>query len=299
MDVRITKQDGSEFDLSNHDIFAQDFNVGSIPITGIYGDVEGRPGTIDYGADYGQRLIKVPFYIKVNDSGDFPLLRDKLYGLLTSRESYFISEKRYNNSGVCGERDNSLLVGGKRYLVRLTGNIEIDQQFEYGFGEMVFETVGSPFAESIGTSMNLNNGGLRTTSEIWGMGMGLSDNPESLKYSFSGTKSVRVFNPGTASIEPYSQYLKINIKSTTYSAGNADRGFEIKNTTNGTKMTLTQKLNVSNNILIDGIKVTRNGSSIIRNTKRNYITIDPGWNTITFSNLNTVNVDFDLRFYYK
>src|SRR5690625_1300705 len=158
MDVEITKKNGESFKLSEYDIQAQDFNVSSIELMPTYGSIEGRSGAVDYGADYGSRTISVPFYLRAYDMHDYPLLRDELFAMVASRESFYIRElRRTSEFTTCDDGYDDEYVGGKRYLVRLSNVIDLDQQRTYGFGEMVFETTELPFAESIGTSADIDN----------------------------------------------------------------------------------------------------------------------------------------------
>ena len=158
MDVEITKKNGESFRLSEYDVQAQDFNVSSIELLPTYGSIEGRSGAVDYGADYGGRTISVPFYLRAYDMHDYPLLRDELFSLVTTKESFYIRElRRPSEFTPCDDGYDDRYVGGKRYLVRLSNVIDLDQQRTYGFGEMVFETTELPFAESIGTSADIDN----------------------------------------------------------------------------------------------------------------------------------------------
>src|SRR5699024_736278 len=161
MDVEITKKNGETFRLSEYDVQAQDFNVSSIELMPTYGSIEGRSGTVDYGADYGGRTISVPFYLRAYDMHDYPLLRDELFSLVTTKESFYIRElRRPYEFTPCDDGYDDRYVGGKRDLVRLSNVIDLDQQRTYGFGEMVFETTDLPFAESIGTSADIDDANL-------------------------------------------------------------------------------------------------------------------------------------------
>src|SRR5699024_4736607 len=99
-----------------------------------------------------------PFYLRAYDMHDYPLLRDKLFSLVTTKESFYIRElRRPSEFTTCDGGYDDRYVGGKRYLVRLSNVIELDQQRTYGFCEMVFDTTELPFAESIGTSADIDS----------------------------------------------------------------------------------------------------------------------------------------------
>lgn len=282
MDVRITKMDGEAFLLSDHNIVVQDFNVGSIPVEGVYGQIEGRSGTVDYGAEMGQRSINVPFYVDAHDMLDYPLLRDKLFELTVTSEPIYIEELRRAQEN---EGDNEL-VGGKRYKVRVTGGYELDQNRTYGFGEMSFETVGLPYAESVKSTQDIQTNGLRY-GDGWSYGMGLLYDEESHKYTHS-SREFRIYNAGNVDIHPFEQDLRIEITG-------ASKGYELRNVTTGSVFKLTDTVN--GKVVLDGAKITDNNSQALRKTNRKYISLRKGWNSFTQTHTNEVKLNF--HFYYK
>src|SRR5690625_3879040 len=190
MDVEITKANGSSYRLSDHDVVIRDFAVSSIEMRPSYSEVDGRHGYVDMGATYGSRTIRIPFYIDAHDLSDVALLRDKLFELVTDVEPFYIREMRrpkYASMHFCdGDEYADKYAGGKRYKVRLsTSSFEIEQMFTYGFGEMTFETTDLPFAESIGTTADIDSNGLRYSDELWRYGMGLLYDNESRRYTHS------------------------------------------------------------------------------------------------------------------
>lgn len=304
MDVEITKMNGDSFRLSEYGVTVQDFNVGSVPVTGIYGTVEGRSGTIDYGADYGQRSISVPFYTKANDFADYPLFRDKLFEIVVSREPIYIREMRRTTYGsvygIGSDDDGDKFVGGKRYKVRISGTYNLDQQFLYGFGELAFETVETPFAESIGTSMDVHNGGITTDPALWGFGMGLIDDPLSHRYvrtfgEDNGDSRTRIYNPSNITVKPFEHELKITVDGVRMQGSDM---FQITNHTNGSRFRVNVPILGSDVIIYDGANVTKNGLSFLRNTRKDFIELSPGWNTLELYYASLVSIEFDFRFYY-
>lgn len=289
MDVEITKKNGESFRLSEYDVQAQDFNVSSIELMPTYGSIEGRSGTVDYGADYGSRTISVPFYLRAYDMHDYPLLRDELFSLVTTKESFYIRElRRPSEFTTCDDGYDDEYVGGKRYLVRLSNVINLDQQRTYGFGEMVFETTELPFAESIGTTADIDKHGLLYSQELWSYGMGLSYDEETHKYTHN-TKTFRIYNAGNVEeIDPFEMDLKIAIDG-------INGPYELKNETTGGVFKYTGSN--SGKLLLDGPNITLKGLQAFRDTNRRYITLAPGWNTFTQS--QNKKVAFDFRYYYK
>ena len=414
MDVEITKLNGESFRLSEKDIQAQDFIVSSIEILPSYGTIEGRSGMVDYGADYGSRTISIPFYLRARDMHDYPLLRDELFSLVTTKESFYIRElRRPSEFTTCDDGYDDRYVGGKRYLVRLSNVIDLDQQRTYGFGELEFETTELPFAESIGTSADIDNpeliplipelwaqgywvnviggngtatlsttvrlkerfsvrgdtsyivkndstntslifsmynetgykrrisippneeveiitdsdinlvgvhfstvpndgtdistsdiknklkgsikkktSGINTDDGLWGFGMGLISDDDSLIYTHIET-SFKIFNPGIK-VHPFEQDLEIEISdvlgSTSY--------LQLENQTTGDTFRVTESVNDSQLIKLDGPNITSNNLQYLRKTNRKYITLAPGWNNFRITGATSAKVSFDTRFYY-
>ena len=310
MDVEITRKNGESFRLSEYDIQAQDFNVSSIELMPTYGSIEGRSGAVDYGADYGSRTISVPFYLRARDMHDYPILRDELFSLVTTKESFYIRElRRPTEFTTCDDGYDDGYVGGKRYLVRLSNVIDLDQQRTYGFGEMVFETSELPFAESIGTSADIDKNGI---PKDW-IGMGF-DGVSGLSYRtlvygegstteqfilpfFSVRNSnalgyFRIFNPGIA-VHPFEQEIKISV----YDADGSDEYLELVNNTNGSSFRLNEGLE-NKKLVIDGPNITLNNLQALRKTNRKYVELSPGWNEFSLKGVIKATIEFDFRFYY-
>lgn len=303
MDVIINKLNGSSLNLSDYEITVRDFIVESIPLNSLYGNIEGMSGTIDYGADFGQRNIRIPIFFKSKDSGDYPVLRDELFNMVVTKEPFYIREMRVKDNRIVNSCDdvqslNSNLVGGKRYLVRISDSFDIEQTFDYGFGELVFESVGTPFAESVGTSQDIHKKGIINYPELWGYGMGLIDDPNSLIYTFN-SNSFKIYNPGNVEVNPFDSDFKIVIKNTIYKPENVDKKAVLRNITNGSKITFTESLDRIKNITIDKLKITRSTRPYLRYTEKTYISLEPGWNEFRFNNLTSAEISFDFRFYYK
>ncbi len=290
MDVQITKMNGDSFRLSEYDVTVRDFIAGSVPVTGLYGSVEGRAGTVDYGADFGQRPITVPFYMEANDMADYPLLRDELFALVVSQEPFYIREIRRAEY----QTGDNRLISGKRYKVRIAGGFDIEQQFRYGFGELAFETVDLPYAESVGTTADIQREGISSDSELWGFGMGLQADDNTLEYTFTGT-DFQVYNAGNVGVHPFMQDLKITISNVVGSSSL----LEVTNTTNGTSFRIDEGVTSSQTIVLDGANVTSNNLVIDpRKTNRGLIQMSPGWNSFEITGATGATTEIDFRFYY-
>lgn len=259
---------------------------------GIYQRIEGSNRFIDLGADLDKRLITVPFYIQSEGAHDFALLRDELFGMVISKEPFYIRELRRNKypDGV------NQLVGGKQYKVRVTGGFDLDQTVRYGFGEMVFETTELPFAESIGSTQDIQRDGISIDSELWGYGMGLLYDDESTIYTHNAIagRPFRIYNAGNVPIHPFEQKLKITITNV---QGSSSR-FLITNETNGSRSRINVPIQSSNTIVYDGPNVTRNNLAFLRSTDKNFIELSPGWNVFRITDCDIARIEFDFPFYY-
>ena len=301
MDIQITKKNGDFFTFEEYGIIVKDFIVSSIPLNSVYGEIEGRHGTVDYGAIYGTRTITVPFVLRAHDLMDYPLLRDVLFDLVLDTESFYIREMRRakklsyafvdtNEPARMDETSNNQFVGGKRYLVRLQNTFDLEQIEKDGEGELVFETTELPFAESISTTKDIQENGISNDYSLWGEGMGILSNKESFKYRHN-TRNFRIYNAGNIPIHPFQQDLRITIT-------NLDAtGFTLKNLTNGSEFKINEEVTSNQTIVIDGANVTSNGLAFLRATNKQFIELETGWNE--FETTADATIEFDFRYYYK
>src|SRR5699024_1545094 len=135
--------------------------------------------------------------------------------------------------------------------------------------------------------------GISANEELWGFGMGLIADNESLKYTHTGTL-FKIFNAGNVPIHPFEQELKITISDV---VGSSDY-LELENTTNGTIFRVNEGVSSSQEIVIDGANITSNGLQYLRQTNKQFIELDVGWNDFRINGATDAKVSFDFRFYY-
>ncbi len=308
MDIQINKKDGESFTFEQFGIIVKDFVVSSIPLNSVYSQVEGRHGTVDNGASYGTRTITVPFDLKAYDLMDYPLLRDTLFDLVLDTESFYIREMRRvkklaykfvdtTESAMMDSESSNKFVGGKRYLVRLQNTFDLEQIELNGEGELIFETTELPFAESIGTTQDIQLNGLHAEDALWSFGMGLQSVDETLRYSYNSIEGqrFRIYNAGNAPVHPFDQDFKMTISDV---VGSTER-FQITNHTNGSRARINVPLKESDQVIYDGPKVTRNGLEFLRDTRKDFVELSPGWNEFEVFYCDSALIDFNFRFYYK
>lgn len=305
MDAQIIKKNGESFNFEDFNVIVKDFIVSSIEIKPQYGDVDGSDKQVDYGATYGIRTIRIPFIARARDYHDYPLLRDLLFEKVLDKDSFYIRERRRvkklayafvdpSEPANMDESTDNQFLGGKRYLVRLRNTFELEQMVFDGEGELIFETTELPFAESIGTTQIIQQNGINANDELWGYGMGLIADDDSLRYTH-GSRTFRIYNAGNVPVHPFEQDLKITIRNVVGSTNT----FELRNTTNGTFFKVDEAVSSSQTIIIDGPKVTRNGLNYLSKTDYEFIELAPGWNHFSISGATSAEVEFDFRFYYK
>lgn len=293
VDINIFK-DGMNKKLSDIGIVAKDFILSSIEIDSKVESLEGMDGFRETDATFGSRIITVPFYLKGVDLLDFMLARDELFRLVTDKRPFYIQELRrpkyqqYNFVGI-NERyepeDDNQELSQKRYLVRLSNIVEIEQTFKDGEGELVFTTIELPFAESVGTTLD----DLTFTAEKWQVGQGLTlENP---KYTHS-TNTFSIYNAGDVTIDPRQLPLKIIYRG-------ASNNLKITNLTTGDEWQYDGTSGSNDNITLDGIRSLKNDSSIFKDTNKKLISLKPGWNDFTLSDTSgSFLISFEHRFYY-
>ncbi|OCA84483.1 hypothetical protein A8F94_17455 [Bacillus sp. FJAT-27225] len=256
-----------------------DIFISSIISKRIRNEVEGKHGYVDKGRLFSTRDIEVSIGMKAYDAKDYRFLRDNIYSFFSENEFMYISE---------------LHQSGKRYKVsmvewflpeRLTKRAATAR-----FGLELFEL---PFAESIGKTADIQRDGIDSNKELWGPGMGLISDDDSLVYTHTANQ-FRIYNAGDVPIHPFEQDLKITISEVQGSTS----FLELKNDTNGSVFRVNETVNSSQVIVIDGPNITSNSLQFLRKTNRKFIELAPGWNDFTVTGATSAKVDFDFRFYY-
>lgn len=293
MDINITKGDTSKR-LSDIGVNAKDFVVSSIEIEVDKDKLEGRDGYRDNGATFGERTIVVPFYFEAHDLLDVPLLRDDLFRLVLDKRPFYIQEMRRAHRQsypfVRPDEPAPAIVDNhelfqKRYKVRLANVFEIEQMLNFGEGELVFVTVDSPFAESVGTTQSE----LTFPAEAWQIGQGLMF--DECKYIHS-TKFFSIYNAGDITLDPIDYPMTIGYFG-------PSNNLEIYNETTGDVWKYTGSSTEGEMITLEGVRSLKNGDSIFPDTNMKLITLAPGWNDFALSGTTgEFLISFDHRFYY-
>lgn len=322
MDLKITKLDGSSYTLGQYSVTVKDVVISPIEVEQEKQNIQGLHGTFDAGMTYRERSISVPFVFVAESLASYPLYRDLIFELVYDDEPFYVQEMRrpqeqqyefkdttYNDTAISKDQygndtvfdspqsDNEVSTG-KRYLVRITECEEMEQSGKKGTGSMTFTTTELPFAESIGTSLDLERDGLNYVDEpIWSYGMGLSNDPATRRYTFdiSKGKAQDVYNFGNVKIDQFNQHLILRFTFKGTPASTMQFGF------NGTQCEIDLKgANVKQGDVItyESGSYFKNGLSILNSTNYGIPVMKTGKNKLTFNKAYDIEAQVECRYYY-
>lgn len=319
MDILIQKLNGETKKFSELGWIVKDIIVSSTDIRAYTTEIQGKPGSIDKGADHGGKTVTVPFVWKAKNLLDYSSKRDELYYWLGGIDAFYIFEGRslgksyqFVDPGTPGTgegwKEENQFISGKRYLVRRTGGFSPEQSETWGETQIEFGLVGLPFGETPVTTMDPKN----LFYPSW-LEDRLGIEPELLRYTVDSPTIFRVYNGGT---EPVSaeESMDFNI---TYKG--PSEGLRILNRTNGTRFKYNGVTEAGDVLEIKGIEVYKNGQSVVRDTDLDLLVLEPGWNRIDITGVNvpffvflsphqTINtktdqsygeITFDFRWYFR
>lgn len=274
----IQRHNGETINLDEAGIRTRDFIISSPNPVNVFEPIQGAMGVVDYGTTIGPREIRVYFRATSYDIDDFSLLRDEIFHIFRNEESFYLIEHREP---------------GKRWLVKVQDPYSIPQRNIFGNFEISFIGLKG-VAESIGTTQIIQQNGINANDELWGYGMGLIADDDSLRYTH-GSRTFRIYNAGNVPVHPFEQDLKIKILN----AFSSTSFFELKNLTNGSFFRLNEGLANDKELVIDGPKVEIDGLNALDDTEHEFIELNPGWNEFEINGATTARTEFDFRFYYK
>ncbi|WP_432368670.1 phage tail domain-containing protein [Staphylococcus chromogenes] len=315
MELEITKRDGTKYRLGDYGVIVKDIQVDGLESEENYSKIDSLHGRFLNGTTYSKRRISVPCFFEVDKLADFQMFRDLLFDLVTDTEPFYIRELRkkeksnykfleplattfqkmdkfgrpdYNHT----EFDSDYYVSGKQYLVKLHNTIQPKQTYKKANIELEFETTELPFAESIGTSLDLEK---NDKLDIWSQDMNITFNEKSKerKYTFENIKSDSVYYHGNVPNDQFNMYNTVTIK-----LGQDTKDFSW--TLQYSEIMTIRGLNLKagDTIKYNGIDVTRNGITINEYTRLSQPKFKHGYNKFEF-NQTVRKVVFDMKFYFK
>jgi len=322
MDLKITKLDGTSYTLGQYGVTVKDVIISPIEVEHDKRTIKGLHGTFDAGKTYKGRDISVPFVFVTDNLATYPLYRDLIYELVYDDEPFYIQEMRRPREQQYEFKDTSFedtairtdqygfetvfdspqteneISTGKRYLVSISECDEIDQKGTKGTGSLKFSTEELPFAESVGTSLDLERDGLdNVENPIWSYGMGLSRDPDTWNYTFdiSKQKEHDVYNFGNVPIDQFNQHLVIRLTFKEEPSSVVRFGF------NSTQCEIdTEKANIKKGDVVtyESGNYFKNGLNILNSTNYGIPVMRTGRNDFIFNDSYDIEAQVECRFYY-
>ncbi|MEH7246458.1 phage tail family protein [Neobacillus niacini] len=264
MNTIIQRLDGTEYDLEELGIITRDFVVSSLAPRHYFEVIQGRHGAVDLGTEYDVRTINASFYQKAVDSEEYASKRHDAFRIFRSNEPFYVIESRNPN---------------KRWLVKVATPFQPDQRQLYGFFDVEFTAI-NPFAESIFTTLDPS----ANAAQITGLGS------RAVNYKHT-TATFEILNDGDIEIDPRAVPFAITFTG-------ASTNLKIKNLTTGDVWQYTGNSAGSDKVVLNGIRATKNGLSVFRDTNRKLITLAPGWNAFEVTGATSpFEISFDFRYY--
>ncbi|OEH52972.1 hypothetical protein AQ616_18890 [Oceanobacillus sp. E9] len=265
--INLWDKDGKKIDLSKYGLIGRRLIIPSPSYDSTEEKVTGRPGTILLGKQLNPRSLTAIFVVEAYDYADIILLRDELYKLFS--EPFYVGEVKQP---------------GKRWMV------ECIEEWEPERLNINTDSIEIPLisrkgvAESIGTTLTP----LEWDVDMWQWGMGLQWGD----YAYEQTENeFTIFNAGNVKVDPRYFPLKIIINAETSDY------IEIVNHTTGDTYRYNGSLRPTDDLVIDGIRSTKNLASVFRDTNKRLLTLASGANKIEVRGATVERVIFDFKFY--
>ena len=192
-----------------------DFLVSSIGKERISENVNGIPGSINYGFNYKEREITLTFWLRYSHGEyDNKLLRSELYAMLDSEPYFYIADDRLPSRALKVAIDDSYmpeLINGSPF-----SNLEVKAT-----------SIDLPFWRTLYTTNDIQNYGYNAIVEKFGLADGI--HLDYLTY-IPTTNTFSIWNGGNVTIDPRHFDLSIRLLYAT-SKGNVT----IENLTTGEK----------------------------------------------------------------
>ena len=238
--------------------------------------IEGRNGIVDYGTNYVDRSVELSMWINSSDTTDYRLLRNELYALFDTGNTFYIEETRVPSRVLKVAVDESFIPD--RLTIR---NASVD---------VTCRTLDSVFWESKYTTLELHDSGYSATAEKYGLVDNIDD--EKVQYRFTES-NFTVYNAGNVTVEPESMELTIQISSATSSGD-----LTLKNLTTGEEFKLNKNIS-GRHISLRGMNILDGTVNAFRDSNRRFISLAPGDNQFEITGATFSQVWFDFRFLYK
>lgn len=256
-----------------------DFLLSSISKERITQKIDGIPGEIDYGFNYGTREASMTFWLRhYHAEHDFLLLVSELNDFLDSQPFFYVAHT---------------------YLPTRVIKITVDESYQpdrilgsmYAKLEVKCSISGLPFWRTKWKTQELELEGYNADSDKFGFADNINlDYPN---YTFD-TNSFYVWNGGNLTVDPRNMDLKIRLYQL-----KTDGNFKLTNHTTGETFEYRAP-RTGNTVDLNGIEAfVGMQANRLRETNRKYISLAPGLNKISYTGGEMINIQFDFPFYFK
>lgn len=243
--IKIWDKNDNEINLSNYGLKGLDLIPESPSYTSENENIPGMDGVIPLGKQRNPIVLTARFLAKSFDYVDSLIKRDGIYDLFNGGESFYIATAKQNY---------------KRWLVE--SNEEwTPERYNPTTSEITLNLIcNKAYAESIGTTLQ------STTFQHLDVPVNVND------YRNIRATRFRIYNPGKP-IDPRSinDHLKITMRG-------QSNNLQIKNLTTGDTWQYNGNTNANQTIELNGIRSTKSGLSIFRDTNKKLISLAHGWN---------------------
>ena len=274
------------------------FVIGGIQQNQTFNDgIDGRSRLFSGSEDKFRRItlnVKADAY----DIHDISHLRNAINELFDGE--FYIREKRIKSVDVQyespGQKTGELNLGkpeyvnGQQHKVVKVNAIDHEELLTNEF-VIELETTDLPYGESVYTTKELNDSGLSTLAEKYGLVDGIDD--EKTQYVFTDN-TFSVWNAGNVTVEPESMYIYITLGLVT-----TDSSLKLTNKTTGETFAFNKAV-TNRNIYLDGMNIME-GTAInaLRNTNRQRIKLVPGVNNFEITGATFSQITVSFKFYYR
>lgn len=267
--IKLKGQD--EFEISDKLPSVKYLGGDSTPVfNNMYQDNAMRDGSQFTGATFSKMTFTANFLLRSTDYYDQKLLRHEIYQMFGDRELV-----RFRTDI---DFDKAMFGRPTSFDINFVNEGSIDSLFSIQF------EIPSGYKYSFRRS---------DESDIDELSSGMNFQTTDVPVYTQRLLKFRIFNPSDVVIDPYYQrhdlILRIKFKGDYY---------QIINQTNGTRYTYNKSLNVSDELILNGLVTMVNGKNASLDSDFGYIKLEKGWNDITVSGVTSHETTFSFPFIY-
>lgn len=237
-------------------------------------DIETTDGEIPQFTTYGKYELSVTTLFRGIDKRDVDLFVFKLNNMLSRRKPYYIRHSDLPNI---------------KWQVKPTPKIESSKIGRQDVSITITFECNKGFSESYNSTlkMDLINGGSQFG------GGNVFDNE--IKYVHD-KRNFDIYNGGADTLDPYlGHYIHIKISA------DAPNGLTIRNNTTGDELIYRDILKPEDELIINGVYVTKGNKNMGRVTNFEYLTLKKGYNSISIygDEYNEPHSEWDFNYLYR